>query len=91
MLAAFVTPSLTVARVTGMVRLSKAGDTTQLLIGEDEQTSDQIKFLLSNCRFENGDFRDEPDAERFEAFLVIASNKGDTLSLFETKKREMQI
>lgn len=85
MLAAFVTPSLSVARVTGAIHLSVIGDIPQLLIGEDDQASNQIKFRLSECVFEYGDFRGERDAERFESFLVIASNKGDTLSLFETK------
>ena len=86
MLAAFVTPSLTVARVTGSVHLSVLEDIPQLLIADEEQRSDQIKFRLSDCVFEYGDFRGERDAEHFEAFLVIASNRGDTLSVFETRK-----
>jgi hypothetical protein len=61
------------------------GDIPQLQIGEDDQESDRITFLLSDCVFEYGDFRGDRDAQRFEAFLVIASSKGDTLSLFETK------
>jgi hypothetical protein len=72
---------------TGIVRVSMLGDIPQPQIGEDNQESDQIKFLLSDCAFEYGDFRGESDAQRFEAFLVIASMKGDTLSLFETKGR----
>lgn len=84
-LAAFVTPSRSVARITGEVQLSVIGDIPQLLIGEDDEVSNQIKFRLSECVFEYGDFRGERDAKRFEAFLVIASNGGDTLSLFETK------
>ena len=85
-IAAFVTPSLSAARVTGVIHVSTVGDIPQLLVGEDDQGSSQIKFRLSDCVFEYGDFRDEPDAQRFEAFLVIVSSKGDTLSLFETKK-----
>jgi hypothetical protein len=84
-LAAFVTPSMSAARVTGVVRVSMLGDIPQLFVGDDDQHSDQIKFRLSDCVFEYGDFRGEADAQRFEAFLVIASSKGDTLSLFETK------
>ena len=84
-LSAFVTPSLSVARVTGSIHLSVIGDIPQLLIGEDDERSDQIKFRLSDCIFEYGDFRDEDGEYRFEAFLLITSSKGDTLSLFETK------
>jgi hypothetical protein len=84
-LAAFATPSLSVARVTGAVHFSTVAGILQLLIGEDDQTSSQIKFRLSDCIFEYGDFRGESDAQHFEAFLIIASKKGDTLSLFETK------
>jgi len=39
--------------------------------------------------FEYGDFRDATiedfGAHKFEGFLVVASSKGDTLSLFEMK------
>jgi hypothetical protein len=35
--------------------------------------------------FEYGDFRDEESADKYEGFLIVASNKGDTLSLFEPK------
>lgn len=86
MLAAFVTPSVSVARVTGTIRVSVVGGVPQLLIGKENIESDQIKFRLSDCEFEYGDFRDEESAERkFEGFLVVASAKGDTLSLFEPK------
>jgi hypothetical protein len=47
--------------------------------------NDQIKFRLSDCVFEYGDCRDEESADKYEGFLVIASSKGDTLSLFEPK------
>jgi hypothetical protein len=47
--------------------------------------NDQIKFRLSDCVFEYGDFRDEESADKYEGFLVVASSKGDTLSLFEPK------
>lgn len=62
-----------------------------LFVGKDESESDQIKFRLSDCVFEYGDFReadgaDESAAHNFEAFLVVASSKGDTLSLFEPKR-----
>ena len=89
-IAAFVTSSLSAARVTGIVRVSMVGDIPQLLVGNDDQASSQIKFRLSDCVFEYGDFRGERDAQRFEAFLVIASSKGDTLSLFETKNKHRQ-
>ena len=77
-------------RVTGPIRVSVTdGVPLHLIIGKEEDTSDQIKFRLSDCVFEYGDFRDA-DAEdsgdrRFEAFLVVGSSKGDTLSLFEPK------
>lgn len=84
-LAAFVTPSRSTARVTGKVHLSVIRDAPELCVGEEDQTSGMIKFRLNDCVFEYGDFRGERVAQRFEAFLVIASSKGDTLSLFETK------
>ena len=31
------------------------------------------------------DFRDEESADKYEGFLIAASSKGDTLSLFEPK------
>jgi hypothetical protein len=50
----------------------------------------QIKFRLSDCEFSYGDFRDASaedfGADKFEGFLVVASSKGDTLSLFEMKR-----
>ena len=56
------------------------------VVGKEDGESDQIKFRLSDCEFEYGDFRDEESAEhKFEGFLVVASAKGDTLSLFEPK------
>ena len=33
----------------------------------------------------SNDFRDEESADRYEGFLVVASSRGDTLSLFEPK------
>jgi hypothetical protein len=42
--------------------------------------------VLAIAVFEYGDFRDEEaSAHKFEGFLVVASSKGDTLSLFESK------
>jgi hypothetical protein len=88
-LAAFVTPSVSVARVTGTIRVSIVGGVPHLLIGKEDSESDQIKFRLSDCIFEYGDFRDagadDYGAHKFEGFLVVASSKGDTLSLFEPK------
>ena len=44
----------------------------------------------SDCEFTYGDFRDAATedfgAHKFEGFLVAASSKGDTLSLFEMKR-----
>jgi hypothetical protein len=90
-LAVFVTPSVSVARVTGTLRVSVVdGVTPHLIVGRDDGASDQIKFRLSDCNFEYGDFRDatseEFGAHKFEGFLVVASSKGDTLSLFEMKR-----
>jgi len=59
--------------------------------GEDnDNKQDQIKFRLSHCVFEYGDFREskrdeESVTHQYEDFLVVASSKGDTLSLFEPK------
>jgi len=87
MLAVFGTP---IARVTGALRVSATdGIPPHLIVGTDDDTSDRIKFRLSDCVFEYGDFRDaspeEQDEHKFEAFLVVGSSKGDTLSLFEPK------
>ena len=58
-LAVFVTPSVSVARVTGTLRVSVVdGVTPHLIVGKDDGASDQIKFRLSDCNFEYGDFRD---------------------------------
>jgi len=89
-LAAFVTPSVSVARVTGTIRVSIVdGVPAHLIVGREDGTSDQIKFRLADCVFEYGDFRDagaeDFGAHKFQGFLVIASKKGDTLSLFEPK------
>ena len=89
-LAVFGTPSLSIARVTGTIRIS-IGDRVplHLIVGKEDGTSDQIKFRLSDCVFEYGDFRDagaeDFGAHKFEGFLVVGSSKGDTLSLFEPK------
>jgi hypothetical protein len=84
--AALVTPSVSVVRVTGRIRISIADGVPRLVIGEDDNESDQIKFRLSNCVFEYGDFRgEEPYSHKWEGFLVVGSSRGDTLSLFEPK------
>jgi hypothetical protein len=89
-LAVFVTPSVSVARVVGTIRVSIVdGVTPHLIVGKEDGESDQIKFRLSDCEFAYGDFRDATaedfGAHKFEGFLVAASRKGDTLSLFEPK------
>jgi hypothetical protein len=88
-LAAFVTPSVSVARVTGTIRVSIVDGPPYLIVGKENGTPDQIKFRLSDCVFVYGDFRDASaedfGAHKFEGFLVIAAKKGDTLSLFEPK------
>lgn len=79
-------PSVSVARVTGTIRLSSVAGTPLLLVGKEDSDSDQIKFRISDCLFDYGDFRDdESSAHKWEGFLVVASKKGDTLSLFESK------
>jgi hypothetical protein len=84
--AAFVTLSVSVVRVTGTIRVSTIGGVSHLFIGKEDHASDQIKFRLSDCTFEYGDFRDEESgANKYEAFLVVGSSKGNTLSLFEPK------
>jgi hypothetical protein len=57
-LAVFGTPSLSIARVMGTIRVSSVAGAPVLIVGEDESNSDQIKFRLSECVFEYGDFRD---------------------------------
>jgi hypothetical protein len=85
-LAVFVTPSQSVARVTGVIRVSVDGSgRPHLAVGKEDDQADQIKFRLPDCAFEYGDFRDEESADKYEGFLVVASSKGDTLSLFELK------
>ena len=85
-LAVFTTPSHSVARVTGAIGVSTLAGAPVLLVGKDDEQSDQIKFRLSDCVFEYGDFRDEePSAQKYEGFLVVGSGKGDTLSLFEAR------
>jgi hypothetical protein len=90
-LAVFVTPSVSVARVTGTIRISVVdGIVPHLIVGKDDGTSDQIKLRLSDCEFAYGDFRDATaegfGADKFDGFLVVASSKGDSLSLFEMKR-----
>jgi hypothetical protein len=90
-LAVFVTPSVSIARVTGLIQISVADVVgPHLIVGKDDGTSDQIKFRLSDSEFSYGDFRDASaedfGADKFEGFLVVASSKGDTLSLFEMKR-----
>ena len=85
-LAAFVSLSVCVVRVTGTIRVSTIGGVSHLFIEKEDHASDQIKFRLSDCTFEYGDFRDEESsANKFEAFLVVGSSRGNTLSLFEPK------
>lgn len=81
-LAVIVTPSRSVARVAGEIRVSVDGSAPYLVVGQDNDEADRIKFRLSDCIFEYGDFREKP-VKRFEVFLVVASGNGDTLSLFE--------
>jgi hypothetical protein len=80
------TSAVSIARVVGTISVSIVGGVPHLLIGKDDSEFDQIKFRLSDCEFAYGDFRDEESAAHvFEGFLVVASEKGDTLSLFEMK------
>jgi hypothetical protein len=48
--AALVTPSVSVARVTGTIRIFIADGVPRLVVGKDDKESDQIKFRLSDCR-----------------------------------------
>src|ERR1039458_9894740 len=85
-LAVLGTPSVSIARVAGTIRVSVVGGVPCLLIGKEDSETDQIRFWLSDCEFAYGDFRDEEStALKFEGFLVVGSEKGDTLSLFEMK------
>lgn len=91
-LAAVVTPSLSVARVVGRIQVSNVDGDARLLVREEDSETNpqQIKPRLADCVFEYGDFRgaeqdEESAADRHEAFLVVASGRGDILSLFEPK------
>jgi hypothetical protein len=89
-LAVFVTPSVSIARVTGTIISLADGVTPHLIVGKEDGESDQIKSRLSDCEFTYGDFRDATaedfGADKFEGFLVVGSSRGDTLSLFEMKR-----
>jgi hypothetical protein len=51
-LAAFVTPSVSIARVTGTVRLSIVdGVPPHLIVGKENGTFDQIKVPIVRLRF----------------------------------------
>jgi hypothetical protein len=67
-LAVFVTPSLSIARVIGTLQVFVTdGVPPHLIVGTKDAESDQIKFRLSDCEFEYGDFRhveDEDSAAR---------------------------
>jgi hypothetical protein len=83
----FVTPSVSVARVTGLIHISDVGVVGQhLIVGKDDGTSNQIKSRLSDCEFSYGDFRDASaedfGADKFEGFLIVRSSRGNTLSPF---------
>ena len=86
LLAVLVSPSVSVARVAGPIYISTIAGVPLLVIGKDK--SDQINVRLSDCVFEYGDFRGVEGAqsvEGLEAFLVLSTDKGDALSLFEPK------
>jgi hypothetical protein len=58
-LAVVGSPSLSIARVTGPIQVSLAdGLPPHLIVGKEADTSDQIKFRLSDCVFQYDDFRD---------------------------------
>ena len=87
-----MTPSVSVARVTGTIQISVVdGVTPHLIVGKEDGQSDQIKFRLSDCNFEYGDFRDaiaeEFGAHKFEGFQTSSVQQGDTLSRTRPKKR----
>jgi hypothetical protein len=57
--------ALSVARVTGPIRVFIAdGVPPHLTVGKEDDTSDQIKFRLSDCMFEYDEFR-EADCRGF--------------------------
>jgi hypothetical protein len=59
-LALLVTPSLSVARAMGTIHVSILEGVPRLLVGEEDNESkpERIKFRLSDCVFEYGDFRE---------------------------------
>ena len=74
MLAVSVTPSRSVARVSGAIRVSVDGSGPHLAVGKDNDQADQIKFRLSDCVFEYGDFRDEESANS-TAFIDLPASQ----------------
>lgn len=86
--AVIVTPSLSGARVTGTIRVSHTEDVLCLFVVNNDGNADQIKFLLSDCQFSYGDFRESKRASEnsvahsVEAVLTAESKLGDTLTLF---------
>ena len=55
-LAAFVTPSVSVARVTGAIRVSTVAGAPVLLVGKEDGESDQIKFGFQIANFSTATF-----------------------------------
>jgi hypothetical protein len=59
----------------------------QELAEEGVDVEFDVHVKRADCKFEYGDFRDdELSAQKWEGFLVVGSGKGDTLSLFESKR-----
>jgi hypothetical protein len=90
-LAVFVTPSVSVARVTGTIHISVVdGITPHLIVGKEtaSPTKSSSDFQIASLRtaiFVTPLLKTSV-LTSFEGFLVVASSKGDTLSLFEMKR-----
>ncbi len=90
-LAVFITPSVSIARVTGLIHISVVDVVgPHLIVGKDNGTS-----AKSSSDFQIASFRTAifvtPVLKilariEFEGFLVVGSSRGDTLSLFDIKR-----
>jgi hypothetical protein len=68
--------SVSIARVPGTSGVSIAdGIRASPIVGKEDDTSDQIRFRLSDCVFEFDEFRaansEDHDEGKFEALLVV--------------------
>ena len=74
----------------GTIRVSIVdGTPPHLIVGQDDSESARIKFRLSDCEFEYGDFRDasaeDSAAHKFDGFLASRSVRRGSKVPVDTK------